>query len=43
MINIKDLYKTYSNNLVLKGLNLEVKRGEILVMLARSGVGKSVL
>ncbi|NGX44503.1 MAG: putative ribonucleotide transport ATP-binding protein mkl [Candidatus Anoxychlamydiales bacterium] len=43
MINIKDLYKTYSNHLVLKGLNLEVKRGEILVILGRSGVGKSVL
>jgi len=43
MINIKDLYKSYSNNLVLKGLNLEVKQGEILVILGRSGVGKSVL
>ncbi|NGX33669.1 MAG: putative ribonucleotide transport ATP-binding protein mkl [Candidatus Anoxychlamydiales bacterium] len=43
MINIIDLYKTYANNLVLKGLNLEVNRGEILVILGRSGVGKSVL
>lgn len=43
MIKIKDLYKTYSNHLVLKGLNLEVNKGEILVILGRSGVGKSVL
>jgi len=43
MIKIKDLYKKYSNNLVLKGLNLEVYQGEILVILGRSGVGKSVL
>jgi len=43
MIKIKDLYKTYSNKLVLKGLNLEVHQGEILVILGRSGVGKSVL
>jgi phospholipid/cholesterol/gamma-HCH transport system ATP-binding protein len=43
MIKIKDLYKSYSKNLILKGLNLEVYKGEILVILGRSGVGKSVL
>ncbi|NGX28663.1 MAG: putative ribonucleotide transport ATP-binding protein mkl [Candidatus Anoxychlamydiales bacterium] len=43
MINIKDLHKSYGNTTVLDGLNLEVKQGEILVILGRSGVGKSVL
>jgi phospholipid/cholesterol/gamma-HCH transport system ATP-binding protein len=43
MIKIKDLYKRYGNNIVLNGLNLEVNHGEILVILGRSGVGKSVL
>lgn len=43
MIRIKNLWKRYGNNTVLKGLNLEVNRGEILVILGRSGVGKSVL
>jgi len=43
MITIKDLYKSFGNNMVLQGLNLEVKHGEILVILGKSGVGKSVL
>jgi phospholipid/cholesterol/gamma-HCH transport system ATP-binding protein len=43
MIKIRNLWKRYGNLDVLKGLNLEVKQGEILVILGRSGVGKSVL
>ena len=43
MIVIEDLWKTYDDVEVLQGLNLEVKSGEILVILGRSGVGKSVL
>ena len=43
MITIKDLWKKYEGNQVLKGLNLEIKEGEIMVILGRSGVGKSVL
>ncbi len=42
MILVKDLWKSYNGNTVLKGLNLEVKGGETLVILGRSGVGKSV-
>ncbi len=43
MITIHDLWKRYEVNQVLKGLTLEVKKGETLVILGRSGVGKSVL
>jgi len=43
MINIYDLWKRYAVNQVLKGLTLQVKTGETLVILGRSGVGKSVL
>lgn len=43
MIRIKNLWKRYGNVDILKGLNLEVLGGEILVILGRSGVGKSVL
>ncbi len=43
MIRVIDLWKKYGENEVLKGLNLEVHDGEILVILGRSGVGKSVL
>ncbi|HLB53404.1 MAG TPA: ATP-binding cassette domain-containing protein [Chlamydiales bacterium] len=43
MIQIRNLWKRYGNVDVLKGLNLDVRQGEILVILGRSGVGKSVL
>lgn len=44
MIKIIDLWKSFNNQLqVLKGMNLTVKEGEIMVILGRSGVGKSVL
>jgi phospholipid/cholesterol/gamma-HCH transport system ATP-binding protein len=43
MIVIKDLWKSYGRLKVLKGLNLQIKSGETLVILGRSGVGKSVL
>lgn len=43
MIEIEDLWKEYEGNQVLKGLSLKVEKGETLVILGRSGVGKSVL
>lgn len=43
MIIIKNLCKRYGKLEVLKNLNLEVMERETLVILGRSGVGKSVL
>ncbi len=43
MIRIKDLCKSFENNNVLKNLNLEINDGEIVVILGKSGSGKSVL
>lgn len=43
MIRIRNLWKRYGNTEVLKGLDLDVQQGETLVILGRSGVGKSVL
>lgn len=42
IITIKNLHKTFGNNAVLKGVNLSVNEGEDLVILGRSGSGKSV-
>ncbi|MGK5595012.1 MAG: ABC transporter ATP-binding protein [Parachlamydiaceae bacterium] len=43
MIKVKNLWKSYGSLTVLKGLDLEIFDGETLVILGRSGVGKSVL
>jgi len=42
VIAIKDLKKAFGDKHVLKDINLELKRGENLVILGRSGTGKSV-
>lgn len=43
MIKVKNLRKAYNGQEVLKGLDLEIFEGETVVILGRSGVGKSVL
>lgn len=43
MISIKNLHKSLGNKQVLKGVNLEVKKGETLTIMGQSGCGKSVL
>lgn len=43
LISIKDLYKSFGDNHVLDGANLEVHKKENVVVLGRSGSGKSVL
>ncbi|PIQ46426.1 MAG: ABC transporter ATP-binding protein [Deltaproteobacteria bacterium CG12_big_fil_rev_8_21_14_0_65_43_10] len=43
MIMVRDLCKSFGSNHVLQGLNLEVNRGEDIVVIGGSGTGKSVL
>ncbi|MFW5756028.1 MAG: ATP-binding cassette domain-containing protein, partial [Tangfeifania sp.] len=43
VIEIKNLKKSFENNDVLNGLSLDLKRGENLALLGKSGSGKSVL
>ncbi len=42
-IRVKDVYKRFGQQAVLKGINLAVERGKITVIIGRSGSGKSVL
>ena len=43
MIHVSDLHKSYGPDEVLKGINLTVKSGEIVVIIGPSGTGKSTL
>lgn len=43
MIKIEDLHKSFRDKKVLEGVNLEIQKGETIVIIGRSGCGKSVL
>lgn len=43
MLSIRHLTKKFHNTLILDDISLDVKRGEIAVLLGESGVGKSTL
>ena len=43
MIIIKDLYKSYGANQILKGIDLHIKKSEVVVVIGPSGSGKSTL
>jgi phospholipid/cholesterol/gamma-HCH transport system ATP-binding protein len=42
VIEIQGLQKSFGGNQVLKNINLTVARGENVVVLGKSGLGKSV-
>ena len=41
VIEIKDLYKSYGKKDVLRGLNLNIKKGEVFGFIGKNGIGKS--
>jgi len=43
MIQVRDLYKSFGGHAVLEAVNLDIKNGESVVIIGRSGGGKSVL
>lgn len=43
ILQIKDLKKSFGDNEILKGISLDIKQGEVVVILGSSGCGKSTL
>ncbi len=43
IIRIEDLHKAYGSTQVLKGVSLEIREGEVLVVIGPSGTGKSTM
>jgi phospholipid/cholesterol/gamma-HCH transport system ATP-binding protein len=43
VVVVRDLVVKYSDRTILDGIDLDIRRGEILVLLGRSGSGKSTL
>ena len=43
MLNIKDLNAFYGKSHILRGVSLNIKKGEIVSLLGRNGVGRSTL
>jgi polar amino acid transport system ATP-binding protein len=42
-IRIRDLHKSFGDNEVLRGIDLEIGRGEVVCVIGPSGSGKSTL
>mgnify|MGYP001381348419 FL=1 len=43
MLTVEDIHTYYGDSYVLQGVSLEVKKGMVLAMLGRNGVGKTTL
>ena len=42
-LQINDFYKSFGNTKVLKGINLEIEKGDVVSIIGSSGSGKTTL
>ena len=43
LLNVKNLTKKFEDHTILDGMDLEIKQGEVVVVVGPSGCGKSTL
>jgi AI-2 transport system ATP-binding protein len=43
MLSVREMYKSFGNNAVLRGINIDVHPGEVLALIGGNGAGKSTL
>ncbi len=43
MLIIEDLHASYGGSLILQGINLSIRQGEIKALMGRNGMGKTTL
>ena len=43
MISIRNLSKSYGDNLIFKDINVDIEDGEVVAVIGPSGCGKSTL
>lgn len=43
IIEVREIYKSFGTNAVLRGSSLQIDAGEAIVIIGRSGGGKSIL
>ena len=41
MIQIKNIHKSFGNNIILRGIDLNITKGQVVVILGPSGSGKT--